>query len=171
MKRIEVRIERLNQVVQKLNLERPAVQVLEQYLRAAATTVMGEAKRRAPVDVGTLRTSINTRVETQGTTVIAGIGSNLKYAPFMEYGTGLVHDHPSWPREEHLVGPSRLQAWAQRKGRGGGEFNAYSVAAAIRKRGGLMPRRYLRGALEAYQDAVRRNIADIGKRIREKAGL
>lgn len=171
MTRIEMRIAGLAKVVQKLNLERPAVQVLEKYLTAAAVTVAGEARRRAPVDTSRLRTSINHKVETQGNTVTASIGTNVTYAPYMEFGTGLVHDHPSWPRKRHVVPAQALAAWAMRKGRGGKDFDAFTIARAISRRGGLMPRRYLRGALEAYEGAIRANIAEVGKRIRDKAGL
>lgn len=53
-------------------------------LLAGALLVEGDAKRRAPVDTGTLRNSI--RAEQQSDTE-ATVGTPVEYAPFVEYGT------------------------------------------------------------------------------------
>ena len=56
---------------------------VERGLTAAAIFVEGEAKVRAAVDTGNLRSSITHDV---GTTR-ASIGTNVHYAPYLEYGT------------------------------------------------------------------------------------
>ena len=56
----------------------------ERGLTAAAIFVEGEAKTRAAVDTGNLRSSINHNV---GPTR-ASIGTNVEYAPSVEYGVG-----------------------------------------------------------------------------------
>lgn len=64
-------------------------QELQQILAQACLIVENQAKRDAPVDVGTLRNSIKSEVEgTQGV-----VGTNLEYAPYVEFGTGLFAAH------------------------------------------------------------------------------
>lgn len=45
------------------------------------------AKRRCPVDTGRLRSSINHRVEQEGDNIVGIIGTNVEYAPHVEFGT------------------------------------------------------------------------------------
>jgi HK97 gp10 family phage protein len=54
-------------------------------VRQAALEVMDGAKRLCPVDTGTLRGSINVSVEEGG--LAATVGTNVAYAPYVEYGT------------------------------------------------------------------------------------
>lgn len=53
--------------------------------------VEGRAKRLAPVKTGTLRRSVTSRVvsPTRGQ-----VGSNLEYAPYVEYGTRYMEAQP-----------------------------------------------------------------------------
>lgn len=53
----------------------------------AALIVEGAAIRKVPVDTGLLRGSIATQVKSTG--IEAHVGTNLDYAPYVEYGTGL----------------------------------------------------------------------------------
>lgn len=46
-----------------------------------------EAKRRTPVDTGTLRNGFHTDVVVNGTTVHVDIGNNVEYAVYVEFGT------------------------------------------------------------------------------------
>jgi len=48
-----------------------------------------EAKKRAPVAANILRPSIHAEVSKQGTQTRARIGTDVHYAPYVEYGTGL----------------------------------------------------------------------------------
>lgn len=50
-----------------------------------------EAKALCPVDTGRLRASIATRLERDGDSYAAVVGTNVDYAPFVELGT--VHQH------------------------------------------------------------------------------
>jgi hypothetical protein len=176
MSRRAVRIRGLSDVIEKLDFSKSAISVLKKYLKSAGTVVAGEARRRAPVDSGLLRTSISTEVFEKDGVVVAAIGTNVAnngkpYGAYMEFGTGLVHDHPSWPRARHVVPPAALMGWAERKGRGGGNFNEYSVANSITRRGGLKPRRYLRGALGVYEVKIGLDLSHIGTEIRRANGL
>lgn len=53
---------------------------------AAGKIIQADAKRRAPVDTGTLRRSIKSRVLEQDGAVVVQVGSNLHYAIHVEYG-------------------------------------------------------------------------------------
>jgi len=64
-----------------LNLNFDTTQLLNQ----ACIVVENNAKKNCPVDTGELRRSITHEVN--GDTGI--VGSNLEYAPYVEYGTGL----------------------------------------------------------------------------------
>ena len=90
------------------------------FLSKSGLKVEGRAKKRAPVDTGRYRASIKTEVEP----LVAFVGSNLKYAPFIEYGT-----RPHWPPL------SALQPWARRHGFPRGRTGAFLVARRIARRG------------------------------------
>lgn len=63
---------------------------VEKGLTAAALLVEGDAKLRAPVDTGNLRSSINHQVDGDRATV----GTNVEYAPHVEYGTSRQSAQP-----------------------------------------------------------------------------
>src|SRR3970040_2346078 len=67
--------------------------LVRRYLTRAAIVVQSRARERAPVDTGRLRSSIAYLVDaTAPVPLFASIGSNVEYAPFMEFGTGLLTD-------------------------------------------------------------------------------
>jgi hypothetical protein len=103
--------------------------------------------RKAPRNFGKLQNSIVFQVDKSPFPTFVRIGTigsdKPAYAAYMEFGTGLVHDHPSWPRKVHKVPGVALALWGKRKG-----VNPYAAAKAITKRGGLTPRRYLRDPFE-----------------------
>lgn len=55
----------------------------------ACLLVEAAAKKNAPKDNGTLRNSIESKVDVDGKDVIGTIFTPLEYAPYVEYGTGL----------------------------------------------------------------------------------
>ncbi|MFH9826727.1 HK97 gp10 family phage protein [Streptomyces bobili] len=71
--------------------------------------VQNEARRRAPVDTGRLRSSIVSRAEGSGRSVGYVIGSNVNYAAAVEYGTAPHVIKPVnkkalfWPGAAHPV--------------------------------------------------------------------
>lgn len=67
----------------------------------------------APVDTGMLRQSIEAYTQDDGDTIRAGIMTNLEYAPFVEYGTGLrgSQTNPVYVGESPLPGGSHSAAW------------------------------------------------------------
>lgn len=112
------------------------------------------SKLVAPTDMGRLRASITHQVTEAPALITAQVGviggsSELAYGWYMEYGTGMQHDHPNWPRKPHVVKAGHLSAWGPVRR---GILSAGAVARAITRRGGLKPRRYLRGPLERNSD-------------------
>ena len=61
--------------------------IYKQALGQSGAIVEGAAIREVPVDTGLLRGSINTKVNVEDLT--ATVGTNLEYAPYVEFGTGL----------------------------------------------------------------------------------
>ena len=55
----------------------------------AAGLVEGSAKRLCPVDTGTLRSSIHIMKHATATEPKAIVGTNIEYAPYVEFGTGV----------------------------------------------------------------------------------
>lgn len=47
------------------------------------------AKEQAPIDDGLLRGSITSKVTKDGAELVGIVGTNLDYAPYQEYGTGI----------------------------------------------------------------------------------
>lgn len=62
---------------------------LPEAMSKAALLVERDAKKNCPVNDGVLRNSIFSEVEEENTSYIGIVGSNLQYAPYVEYGTGL----------------------------------------------------------------------------------
>lgn len=158
------------------NLERPTFRSLQNYVVRSSEAVAGQARSKAPVNNGPLRASITTQYNSTGPGYVeSSIGTNLTYAPYMEYGTGLVHDHPSWGRKRHVVPYKALLGWARRKLGGGSDRQvtsfAIAVAKNIMKRGGLLPRRFLRGSLEAFEPRIKADAQLIVAAIKREAGL
>ncbi len=101
----------------------------------ATLFILRDSKKNAPVDTGRLRSSLQSSIRRRtffGRGIVGVVGSNVEYAPFMELGT----THTRMPPIQALEG------WARRHG-----MNAFVVAQAILRRGGLKPRHYLSNAL------------------------
>lgn len=81
---MSIQIVGVDKLMQKYN-EKISPQNLESALTECCLHVENEAKILCPVDKGPLRASITHEVDgTQGV-----VGTNIEYAPYVEYGTGL----------------------------------------------------------------------------------
>lgn len=58
-------------------------------LNKAALRIERDAKQKCPKDTGALRASIGSQIELGQNVVAVTVGTNVPYAPFVEYGTGL----------------------------------------------------------------------------------
>lgn len=63
-------------------------------LARRAVSVDRAAKGYCPVDTGRLRSSINWRLATDSQGLLAVIGTNVEYAPYVEFGTGRMGAQP-----------------------------------------------------------------------------
>lgn len=106
--------------------------------------VQNEARRRAPVDTGRLRSSIVSRAEGGGRSLGYVVGSNVNYAAAVEYGTA-----------PHVIKPKYKQAlyWPGA---------AHPVAQVNHP--GTAPRPFLRPAIEMTEIFWRAHASQIGRR-------
>jgi HK97 gp10 family phage protein len=63
-------------------------------LTKRALRVNNRAKQLCPVDTGRLRSSIAMRLEAEAGRLIAVIGTNVEYAPYVEFGTRHMRAQP-----------------------------------------------------------------------------
>lgn len=77
-----------------------APEALHTGLMRGGKVVQGVAKKLCPVDTGHLRNSI--AVESQSNTEVA-VGTNVEYAPYVEFGTGQKGD-PAVAHRQDWVG-------------------------------------------------------------------
>jgi hypothetical protein len=177
MDNFEIKSDNLEKYANKLaSIGLPTFRALESYVRRSSEAVAGQARSQAPVNNGALRASINAQYQGNptGAYVESSIGTNLGYAPYMEFGTGLVHDHPSWGRKRHMVPYRALIPWVKRKfGVNDKQATSFAIAIAkkIMKRGGLLPRRFLRGSLERFETRIKSDAQQIVSAIKRSAGL
>ena len=82
-----ITIKNLDRLVDKLN--NLADVDVEKYVRKATTFVHAQAKLLAPVDTGHLKGSIQMKVDKEKNKVTGRVYTNVNYAPFVEFGTGI----------------------------------------------------------------------------------
>lgn len=111
-------------------------------IQEACLNVQREAKRRAPVDTGRLRSSINMRMVGS----MAGeVGTSLAYAPAVEFGSGLYGER----RQAYIIRPKRGKFLAFKPGSFGGGFGGgKTVFARVVRHPGVKPRPFLIPAWE-----------------------
>lgn len=78
-----MKVEVTSHKIEVLDAMNPAV---EKALEIIGMTAERYAKELAPVDTGRLRNSISHEVDTDSKTVF--VGTNVEYAPYIEFGTG-----------------------------------------------------------------------------------
>lgn len=72
-----------------------STRTLRAALRAGGLVIRDEAKQKAPVLTGTLRRSIHLRTGSgSGRGVYVRVGTNLEYAPHVEFGTSRQRPQP-----------------------------------------------------------------------------
>lgn len=141
---IQVQIVGLEKLVGKLKGDALLGAPLRKAFTDSAALLEREAKLRAPVDTGGLRSRITHAVDGAPVPLWGKMGTNVFYAPYMEFGTGTMAEGKGGKGGRHQPPSGALDLWARRHGIPSG----FLVARAIGRRGGLKPRRYLRGALE-----------------------
>lgn len=145
-----IRVEGLDQLLARMRAEPLFGEHLRKGIMAAALVVESEAKKRAPVDRGQTRAGITHKVDPSPLPLWGTVGTNSPGAAPMEYGTGRNSDGPN-ASAGHWPPSAPLDAWAKRKGI---DVPGFVIARSIAAKGGLKPRRFLRGALDAKRDRV-----------------
>lgn len=83
-----VEFEGLDTIIERLG-KIADVNKITQAINQSTLLVESSAKQMAPKDTGALQNSIVSSVETTNEAVIGYVSTNLEYAPYVEYGTGL----------------------------------------------------------------------------------
>lgn len=86
---------------------------VEKALEKCGLVAEGYAKLNAPVDTGALRNSISHKVVEEEKETACYIGTNMEYAPYIEFGTGI---HYSGGRRTSWVYKDREGKWHMTKG-------------------------------------------------------
>jgi hypothetical protein len=140
----QIEVPGLEKLRERLEVAHLAGEPMRVFGSRAGITVQGEARKLAPVDTGVLRSSIGYQVDSAPVPLWAKVGTSVFYAPYQELGTGtLAEGEVAGMR--HQPPSEALDLWASRHGFASGR----EVARIIGRRGGLRPRRFLRGGLKA----------------------
>jgi HK97 gp10 family phage protein len=70
-----------------LNVNKSGEDKIAEALNKKALRIVRQAKQLAPVDTGRLRSSITAELIRSGRKPKAVVGTNVEYAPFVEFGT------------------------------------------------------------------------------------
>lgn len=117
---------------------------IEEGLNDACVRIEVAAKENCPVDDGTLRASITHNVDISK--LQGEIGSNVEYAPYVEFGTGLYA----------IKGNGRKTPWKFQDAEGNWHYTA-----------GMHPQPFLEKALEDNKEQI---VNDIAKAIKGGMG-
>ena len=130
-----LQVENIDKIMAALGPEVVAGPVRDM-LTAIALRLEEDARRNAPVDTGRLRASITHEVDqAHEVPEQAIVGTNVEYAPFQEYGTGIFAD-------------------------GDPAFKSSRVIM-----GGIMPRRFMRNALDDNAGYIQEQVDKCGEEI------
>jgi HK97 gp10 family phage protein len=136
---ISFKIEGLDALIKRLGKLSPKIaKEVAMEVNASALAIQSKAKRDVKVDNSTLRSSIQLKEVNLGTKIVYTVGSALKYAPYVEFGTG-----------GEVNVPAGYESFAiQFKGKGIRKIN-------------LRARPYLIPAFESQIPILRKNIKNV----------
>lgn len=158
---MQVQIIGLPELIKKLGPKLVA-RPMHNFFERSTIAIENRAKQKAPTDTGRLKSSITHKVDDAEVPHWGQVGTNVKYAPYMEFGTGTQTDGTG-KGARHWPPSGALDTWARRHGFQSG----YQVARAIGLRGGLKPRRFLRDALKESLNDIRGYLDKLGKEIKD----
>ena len=141
---ISFRIEGLDALIKRMGKLAPEIaKEVAMEVNASALAIQSKARRDVVVDNGILRNSIQLKEVNKGDKIIYTVGSALKYAPYVEFGTGGTVNVPAG-YEDFAI---------QFKGKGIRKIN-------------LRPRPYLIPAFESEIPVLRKNIQNVIKNVK-----
>lgn len=138
------RIEGLDALIKRIGKLAPEIaKEVAMEVNASALAIQSKARRNVVVDNGMLRNSIQLKEINKGDKIIYTVGSRLRYAPYVEFGTGGLVSVPAG-YEDFAI---------QFKGKGIRKIN-------------LRPRPYLIPAFESEIPILRKNIQNVIKNVK-----
>jgi HK97 gp10 family phage protein len=138
------RIEGLDALIKRIGKLAPEIaKEVAMEVNASALAIQSKARRDVVVDNSTLRSSIQLKEINRGDKIMYTVGSRLKYAPYVEFGTGGIVNVPAG-YEDFAI---------QFKGKGIRKIN-------------LRPRPYLIPAFESEIPVLRKNIQNVIKNVK-----
>jgi HK97 gp10 family phage protein len=142
--KISFKIEGLDALIKRLGKLSPEIaKEVAMEVNASALAIQSKARREVKVDNGILRNSIQLKEVNKGDKIIYTVGSALKYAPYVEFGTGGTVNVPAGYEDFAM----------QFKGKGIRKIN-------------LKPRPYLIPAFESEIPILRKNIQNVIKNVK-----
>ena len=151
---LEVTVEGLDELIAKAEkLPQLMGGAVRSFFEKAAIKIEERAKRGTPVFQSRLRSSITYKVAPGTIPLWAIIGTNVSYAPHVEFGT-----RPHWPPK------GALQGWADRHG-----IPVFLVMRAIARRG-TPAKKMFQNALAGSRGDINRYLAELGKTIEQEWG-
>ena len=141
---ISFKIEGLDDLIKRMGKLAPKIsKEVAMEVNASALAIQSKARRDVKVDNGILRNSIQLKEINKGDKIMYTVGSALKYAPYVEFGTG-----------GEVSVPAGYEDFAiQFKGKGIRKVN-------------LRPRPYLIPAFENEIPVLRKNIQNVIKNVK-----
>jgi len=168
---ISFKIEGLDALIKRIGKLAPEIaKEVALEVNASALAIQSKARRDVKVDNGILRNSIQLKEINTGDKIMYTVGSRLKYAPYVEFGTGGKVSIPAGFEElasgfkgkkagtfKDMV--QALTLWVRRKGIGGGNDKsiAYAIAISILKKG-MRPQPFLIPSFETEKPKMINNI-------------
>jgi HK97 gp10 family phage protein len=135
------KIEGLDALIKRIGTLAPKIaKEVAMEVNASALAIQSKARRDVVVDNGILRNSIQLKEINKGDKIIYTVGSALRYAPYVEFGTGGFVSVPAGYEDFAM----------QFKGKKGFKIN-------------LRPRPYLIPAFESEISVLRKNIQNVIK--------
>ena len=181
---VDVLMGKLNKMSERIQND-----VLDEF-NASALNIQSNAKKYAPVNIGTLRNSIQLKEDLTKGKLVFTIGSKLSYAPYIEFGTGgkvtipvgyeqfarqfkgnkggtfaqLLEALVQWVKRKGIVGTYSVKT-GRRTGNKSiqqkqNESAAYAIALSILRKG-LRPQPFLIPAYEQEIPKLKTNIKRI----------
>jgi HK97 gp10 family phage protein len=142
--KISFKIEGLDALIKRLGKLSPEIaKEVAMEVNASALAIQSKARKEVKVDNGILRNSIQLKEVNKGDKIIYTVGSALKYAPYVEFGTGGTVNVPAGYEDFAM----------QFKGKGIRKIN-------------LKPRPYLIPAFESEIPILRKNIQNVIKNVK-----
>ena len=142
--KISFKIEGLDALIKRLGKLSPEIaKEVAMEVNASALAIQSKARRDVVVDNSTLRSSIQLKEINRGDKIMYTVGSRLKYAPYVEFGTGGTVNVPAGYEDFAM----------QFKGKGIRKIN-------------LRPRPYLIPAFESEIPILRKNIQNVIKNVK-----